>query len=131
MRVIVGCEFSQVVTQAFRAKGHEAYSCDVLPTEGNPDWHIQGDLLEILSNDWDMGIFHPPCTYLASSGARWWKDRRQEQVEALQFVRALLGAPIERIALENPIWYDTWRLIHRPTKRILPCSMAGAASAFS
>ena len=103
MRVIVGCEFSQVVTKAFRDRGHDAYSCDLLPGEINKDWHFQCDIRDILNDKWDLGIFHPPCTHLAVSGARWFKDKKVEQAEALEFVRLLLNAPIERIALENPI----------------------------
>lgn len=103
MRVIVGCEFSQVVTKAFRDRGHDAYSCDLLPGEINKDWHFQCDIRDILNDKWDLGIFHPPCTHLAVSGARWFKDKKVEQAEALEFVRLLLDAPIQRIALENPI----------------------------
>lgn len=103
MRVIVGCEFSQVVTKAFRDRGHDAYSCDLLPGEINKDWHFQCDIRDILNDKWDLGIFHPPCTHLAVSGARWFKDKKLEQAEALEFVRLLLNAPIEKIALENPI----------------------------
>ena len=102
MRVLVGCEFSGIVRDAFAALGHEAWSCDILLTEA-PGNHYQGDVREILSDKWDLAIFHPPCTYLASSGARWWRERQQEQAEALDFVRLLLAAPIPRIALENPI----------------------------
>jgi hypothetical protein len=105
MKVLVGCEFSQIVTQAFRNKGHEAYSCDLLPTEGNPEWHLQGDVLDVLNQDWDIGIFHPPCTHLAVSGARWFKEKivdgRQQQ--AIDFFMKLVNAPIPRIAIENPI----------------------------
>lgn len=103
MRVLVACEFSQIVTKAFRDKGHEAYSCDLLETEGNPDWHIKDDILDIINDGWDLMIAHPPCTYLAVSGARWFSDRMSEQEEALEFVRLLLNAQIKRIALENPI----------------------------
>ena len=70
-RVLVACEFSQIVTKAFRDRGHEAYSCDILPTEGNPDWHIQDDVLKHLDEGWDMMIAHPPCTYLSNAGARY------------------------------------------------------------
>jgi hypothetical protein len=74
MRVIVGCEFSQVVTKAFREKGHEAYSCDLVPGRINPHWHIQKDTLTLLKTEqFDLGIFHPPCNYLAVSGNRWMK----------------------------------------------------------
>lgn len=103
MRVLVGCEFSQVVTQAFRKLGHEAYSCDVLPTEGNPEWHIQGNVLDIVDKNWDIGIFHPPCTHLAVSGARWFKDKKELQEEALEFVWKLMHVPIEKTCIENPV----------------------------
>ena len=102
MRVLVACEFSGIVREAFKAKGHVAWSCDLLPTE-IPGNHIQGDVLGILNDGWDLMIVHPPCTHLAVSGARWFKDKRQEQIEALEFVKLLLNAPINKIALENPI----------------------------
>lgn len=101
MRVLVACEFSGIVRDAFLARGHEAISCDLLPTEREGPHH-EGDVRDLLNDGWDLMIAHPPCTYLASSGARWWKDRRREQQEALDFVRLLLTAPIPRIALENP-----------------------------
>jgi hypothetical protein len=105
MRVLIGCEFSGVVREAFRERGHDAWSCDLLEAEDNSEYHIQGDVLALLRPpySWDLAIFHPPCTHLAVSGARWFKDKVQEQAEALEFVRQLLAAPIERIALENPI----------------------------
>jgi len=119
-RIIVGCEFSQIVTKAFRERGHEAYSCDILPTEGNPEWHFQEDILELLKREqFDLGIFHPPCTHLAVSGARWFKDKQEEQAEALEFVRRLLNAPIPRIALENPISIISSR-IRKPDQIIQP-----------
>lgn len=119
MRVLVACEFSQVVTRAFRERGHEAYSCDILPTEGNPEWHIQDDVLSHLNDGWDLMIAHPPCTHLAVSGARWFKDKVVEQQEALEFVRQLLAAPIPRIALENPISIISTR-IRKPDQIIQP-----------
>lgn len=105
MRVIVGCEFSQIVTMAFRAKGHEAYSCDILPCEGgHPEWHFQEDILKVLEHEkFDIGIFHPPCTHLAVSGARWFKDKQKEQAEAIDFFMQLINAEIPKIAVENPI----------------------------
>ena len=106
MKVIVGCEFSQVVTKAFRDKGHEAYSCDLLPTEGNPRWHFQEDILELLKRErFDLGIFHPPCTDLCSSGARWFAEKRKDgrQQESINFFMRLVLAPIEKIAVENPV----------------------------
>jgi len=102
MRVLVACELSGVVRDAFIERGHDAVSCDILPTE-QPGPHIQGDVLEILDDGWDLMIAHPPCTHLAVSGARWFKDKVEEQKEALDFVRVLLDAPIPMIALENPV----------------------------
>jgi hypothetical protein len=101
MRILVGCEFSGIVRDAFRAKGHDATSCDLLPSE-RPGPHIQGDVGTVLTEDWDMLLAFPPCTYLCNSGARWWAQRQQEQQAALAFVQLLLDAPIPRIALENP-----------------------------
>lgn len=99
MKVLVACEFSGVVRDAFAARGHDAWSCDLLPSE-RPGQHIQGDVLEVLDEDgWDLMIAHPPCTYLAVSGARWFKDRMPEQAAALGFVRALLAAPIPRAGI--------------------------------
>lgn len=101
MRVLVACEFSGVVRDAFRRRGHEAISCDLTPSE-QPGPHIQGDVLNILYEGWELMIAHPPCTYLCNSGARWWRQRQSEQRHALAFVQLLLEAPIPRIALENP-----------------------------
>jgi len=101
MRVLIGCEFSGTVRDAFIRGGHDAMSCDLLPTE-KPGPHYQGDVFDVINDGWDLGIFHPPCTYLTRAGARWWPERRQEQEEALEFVRRLMMAPISRIALENP-----------------------------
>ena len=102
MRILVACEFSGIVREAFKTHGHDAWSCDLLPTEQEGN-HIQDDVLEHLNDGWDMMITFPPCTYLAVSGARWFKNRMHEQEQALEFVRALLEAPIPHIALENPI----------------------------
>ena len=102
MKVLVACEYSGKVRDAFKARGHDAWSCDLLPTDVEGQ-HIQGSVLDILDQGWDMMIAHPPCTHLAVSGARWFKDKQQEQLEALDFVSALLNAPIDKIALENPI----------------------------
>lgn len=103
MKVLVACEFSGIVRSAFRARGHDAWSCDILPAEDGSPFHHQRDVREILRDGWDLMIAHPPCTHLAVSGARWFKDKQREQAEALDFVRELLEAPIPRIALENPI----------------------------
>jgi len=106
MRVIVGCEFSQIVTLAFRKKGHEAYSCDILPTEGNhPEWHFQEDILEVLKREkFDLGIFHPPCQYISYAATRVWNNpgRVFKRLEALNFFAKLWEAPIEKICIENP-----------------------------
>lgn len=102
MKVLVACEFSGTVRDAFIQHGHDAMSCDLLPTE-KPGPHHIGDVREILGDGWDLMIAHPPCTHLAVSGARWFKDKQIEQREALQFVRILLDAPIPQIALENPV----------------------------
>lgn len=105
MRVLIACEYSGRVRDAFIARGHEAMSCDLLPTDA-PGPHYQGDVRDVLQYSWDLMIAHPPCTYLCSSGLHWNKrvPGRQELTEqALDFVRFLLDAPITRIALENPI----------------------------
>jgi hypothetical protein len=104
MRVLIGCECSGVVRRAFRERGHEAWSCDLLPAEDASPFHIQGDLLGILDQKWDLGIFHPPCTHLAVSGAAWFKRKGWElQRRALEFFIACLDAPIERVCVENPV----------------------------
>lgn len=105
MRVLVACEYSGRVRQAFRALGHDAWSCDLYePAEDGSPWHLSGDAVRIArEGGWDMMIAHPPCTHLAVSGARWWKDKEREQAEALDFVRSLMNAPIVRIAIENPV----------------------------
>lgn len=118
MRVLVACEFSGIVRDAFVAQGHDAISCDLLPTERR-GWHFQGDVRYLLDQQWDLMIAHPPCTHLAISGARWFKDKRREQEEALDFVRLLMNAPIPRIAIENPISIISSR-IRRPDQIIQP-----------
>jgi hypothetical protein len=104
MRVLVACEYSGRVRDAFRRLGHDAMSCDLLPTESLGP-HYQGDVLDILGDGWDLMIAHPPCTHLAVSGARHFAAKRESgvQQQALDFVRLLLDSPISRIALENPI----------------------------
>src|SRR5689334_13046715 len=103
MKVLVACEFSGRVRSAFRELGHDAWSCDLLPTDDESPYHYQCDVLPLLGEGWDLMIAHPPCTHLAVSGARWFKNKQTEQDEALSFVRELLNAPIPRIALENPV----------------------------
>ncbi len=102
MRVLVACEYSGRVRDAFIRLGHDAVSCDVLPTE-TPGPHHQCDIKEIYLQNFDLMIAHPPCTHLAVSGARWWKDKAIEQADALKFVGWLMDAPVQRIAIENPI----------------------------
>lgn len=118
MKVLVACEYSATVREAFAAKGHEAVSCDLLPTE-IPGPHYEGNVLDILYDKWDLMIAHPPCTHLAVSGARWFKEKQAEQKEALDFVRYLLSAPIDKIALENPISIISSK-IRKPDQIIQP-----------
>lgn len=118
MKVIVACEFSGIVRDAFLARGHDAISCDLLPTE-RPGPHIQGDIRDVDLTGYDLMVAHPPCTHLAVSGARWFKDKRAEQEEALEFVRYLLDAPVPRIALENPVSVISSR-IRKPDQIIQP-----------
>ena len=109
MRVLIACEESQVVCKAFRERGHESYSCDVINCSGgHPEWHIKEDVLKILDQRWDLLIAFPPCTYLCVSGARWMyhpkhPNRKQYQDEAVEFFMLMAEAPIEKIAIENPI----------------------------
>jgi hypothetical protein len=119
MRVLIACEYSGAVRDAFRAAGHDAMSCDLLPTDA-PGPHYQGDVRDVLQPDrWDLMIAHPPCTHLAVSGARWFHLKQAEQQEALDFVRLLLAAPIPRIALENPVSIISSR-IRKPDQIIQP-----------
>jgi len=118
MRVLVACEFSGIVRDAFSRRGHDAWSCDLLPSE-RPGKHIRGDVLDILGDGWELMVAHPPCTYLAVSGARWFAAHQEEQARALAFVRLLLDAPVERIALENPVSVISTR-IRKPDQIIQP-----------
>ena len=102
LKVLVACEFSGTVRDAFAALGHDAWSCDLLPTETGKN-HYQCDVRDVLGKEWDLMIAHPPCTHLSASGARWWKSKQREQAEAIEFVRLLMAAPIQRWAIENPI----------------------------
>jgi site-specific DNA-cytosine methylase len=117
-RVLVACEFSGAVRDAFARRGWDAWSCDLLPSE-SPGQHHQGDVSKILSDGWDLLIAHPPCTHLAVSGARWFHLKQQEQGEALAFVRLLLDAPVSKIALENPVSIISSR-IRKPDQVIQP-----------
>ncbi len=112
MKILVACEESQAITKELRKLGHEAFSCDLLPCSGgHPEWHYQQDIFEVIDKGWDMMIAHPPCTFLAVSGARWLynkdgsrnEERWKNQEEALDFVQRLMDASIDKIAIENPI----------------------------
>lgn len=136
MKVLIACEESQAVCKEFRALGHEAYSADILPCSGgHPEWHIQGDVTKVLNDGWDLMIAHPPCTYLAVSGARWLynkdgsrnEERFDNQAEALSFVRLLMDAPIERIAIENPISVISTH-IRKPEQIVQPYMFGDQAS---
>ena len=102
LRVLVACEYSGRVRDAFTALGHDATSCDLLPSE-TPGKHYQGDVQDILGDGWDLMVAHPPCTYLAVSGARWWAGREKEQDDAAAFFIDLYNAPIPKVAIENPV----------------------------
>lgn len=104
MKVLIACEFSGTVRDAFLKRGHDAWSCDLLPCESTYSKnHLQCDVLTVINQGWDLMIAHPPCTHLAVSGARWFHKKQKEQLDALKFVKTLLYAPINKIALENPI----------------------------
>lgn len=122
-RILVACEESQVTTKAFRRLGYEAFSCDLLPCSGgHPEWHLQGNVLDFIGQGWDMMIAHPPCTYLAGSGVQWlshpedkhlpfedrrphpkYPDRRKYMLYSIEFVKELYNAPVDHIAIENPV----------------------------
>lgn len=130
MRVLVACEFSGTVRNAFSKLGHEAISCDLLPDLHGSSDHVQGDVLDLLDKGWDLMIAHPPCTYLSVSGLHWNKripERAKKTEEALDFVRLLLSAPIHRIAVENPVSCISSR-IRRPDQIIQPYQFGHDAS---
>ncbi len=118
MNVLIACEFSGIVGNAFEKFGHHVMSCDLLPSESFSN-HYQGDVRDVLAWGWDMMVAFPPCTYLAVSGARWFKYRRVQQQEALEFVKLLLDAPIKKIALENPVGVISTH-IRKPDQIIQP-----------
>ena len=126
MRVLIGCEMSGIVRDAFLSKGHDVWSCDVIPTL-KPGPHIINDVRNILDWNWDLAVFFPPCTHLASSGARWFPQKRWEQKEALKFVRLLMNAPIPRIAIENPVGVIS-TAIRKPDQIIQPWQFGEDAS---
>lgn len=143
MRVLIGCEFSGAVREAFRAKGHEAWSCDLLPSDDNSPYHYQSDVKDILSHDWDLGIFHPPCTFLTLSAEWAYGDgpyhqkvkpetltgaaRRAARDEAVAFFQSLIDAPILGIAIENPVGCISSR-IRKPDQIIQPYEFGSSAS---
>ena len=136
MKILIACEESQAVTKEFRALGHEAYSCDILPSSGgHPKWHLQGDVFKYINQGWDLMIAHPPCTYLSVSGAKhlYNKDktpnieRYKNQAEALDFVKKLMDAEIEKIAIENPISVISSH-IRKPDQIIQPYMFGDSAS---
>ena len=136
MKVLIACEESQAVTKAFRALGHDAYSCDILPCSGGySEWHLQGDVFGFIKQGWDLMIAHPPCTYLSVSGARhlYNKDkspnveRYKNQAEALDFVYKLMNTDIQRIAIENPISVISSH-IRKPDQIIQPYWFGDSAS---
>jgi hypothetical protein len=121
LRVLVACEYSGTVRDAFRALGHDAMSCDLLPTDA-PGPHYEGDVFDVIEpGRWDLMVAHPPCTDLAVSGARWFPEKRADgrQQAALDFVRRLLDAPVPMIALENPVSVIS-SMIRKPTQTIQP-----------
>jgi site-specific DNA-cytosine methylase len=119
MRVLVACEFSGVVREAFRRLGHDAWSCDLLAAEDGSSYHFQQDVRDVILMGWDLLIAHPPCTHLAVSGARWFKDKQGEQADALDLVRRLLDCGVPRIAVENPVSIISSR-IRKPDQIVHP-----------
>lgn len=105
-RILVACEESQAVTKELRILGHDAFSCDILPCSGgHPEWHMQQDVVQLLTEKWDMIIAFPPCTHLATSGARWFKEKQKDgrQQQGIDFFMQFVNANCERVAIENPV----------------------------
>jgi len=136
MKILVACEESQAITKEFRALGHEAYSCDILPcTGGHPEWHLKGDVFGFIDQGWDLMVAHPPCTYLSVSGARhlYNKDgsknleRYKNQREALDFVEKLMSCNIPKIAIENPVSVISSQ-IRKPDQIVQPWMFGDSAS---
>jgi hypothetical protein len=119
MQVLIACEFSGRVREAFRARGHDAWSNDLLPASDHSPWHIKGDTLRIDPRPWDLVIAHPPCTHLCSSGARWFKQKVKEQRAALHFITNLWNHFACPMAIENPIGVLSTRWL-KPTQIIQP-----------
>ena len=136
MKILVACEESQAITKEFRALGHEAYSCDILPcTGGHPEWHLQGDVFGFIDQGWDLMVAHPPCTFLSVSGARHLynkdgtanRERYENQYKALEFVKKLMDADIPRIAIENPVSVISTK-IRKPDQIVQPWMFGDSAS---
>jgi len=122
MRVLIACEESQAVCKEFRLLGHEAYSCDILESSGGyPEWHIKDDVLKVINDSWDMMIAFPPCTHLTVSGARHFEQKRKDgrQKQGIDFFMAMINAPINKIAVENPIGIMS-NIYKKPTQIIQP-----------
>jgi len=127
LRVLVGCERSAVVRDALRKNGHDAWSCDILPSKGDNEYHIQGDVRKLLHEGWDMGIFFPSCQHICVSGARYFSQKTELQETALDFIARLMVAPIPRIAVENPVGVISTR-IRKPDQIIQPWMFGEDAS---
>ena len=136
MKILVACEESQAITKEFRALGHEAYSCDILPcTGGHPEWHLEGDVFGFIYQGWDLMVAHPPCTFLSVSGARHLynkdgtanRERYENQYKALEFVKKLMDADIPRIAIENPVSVISTK-IRKPDQIVQPWMFGDSAS---
>lgn len=121
MKVLIACEFSGVVREAFTKKGHDAWSCDLLPTDISSEKHYQGDIFDIINDGWDLMIAHPPCTYLTYAGNRHWNNegRAELREEAVNFFMKLYNAPIEKICIENPLGYMS-KVFRKPDQTIHP-----------
>ena len=130
MRVLVGCEYSGRVREAFRARGHEVLSCDLEPAEDGSPYHYQGDIFDVIGEGWDLMIAHPPCTYLSVSGMHWTtrglRDPKLTE-DALEFVQRLMDAPIPQIAIENPVSVISSR-IRKPDQIVNPFDFGEDAS---
>ena len=118
MNILIGCEFSGIVRTAFTKKGHNAISCDLLDSEIQGK-HIKGDIKDILNLNWDMALIFPPCTHLCVSGARWFKDKKEEQIKALRFVKLFFECEIPKVCIENPVGIISTQ-IAKPTQIIQP-----------
>ena len=122
MKILLACEESQAVTKEFRLLGHEAYSCDILPTSGNnPEWHLQQDVTSLLNKKWDLIIAFPPCTHLASSGAAWFEQKRKDgrQQEGIDFFMLFTKSNCPKIVIENPVGIMS-KVYRKPDQIIQP-----------